>query len=198
MEKIPCVECSVLILPSTAEANGGKCVPCKQGTRKGMAESRAYDEAQKAYDPYCELWASLVNRASGDSKLASFSYEEQRYFSVCLLEGEVYNGGFDQFFSNSSGAYYLYCVDGLKDVAAEASLAILKNAAKIIFSDNEPPTDRQNRWEMMQAAGTTDPTSEYHAKLNALDKQFWEDPDSLGDRLTGYAEKHGLVQPFLK
>jgi len=29
--KIPCKECSALILPSTGERTGGLCMPCKNG-----------------------------------------------------------------------------------------------------------------------------------------------------------------------
>jgi hypothetical protein len=105
MEKIPCNECGALILPATAESTGGICMACKQGIRKSMDASRDYYESLKSYDPFRELWKSLVERSSLDRSLVNFSVKEQRYFAVSLLDGEVYNGGFDQFFSNSSGNY---------------------------------------------------------------------------------------------
>ena len=36
------------------------------------------------------------------------------------------------------------------------------------------------------------------SRLERLDKQFWEDPDQLGDRLRAYAEQQGLIDSFLK
>jgi len=39
---------------------------CKQGIRASMEASRAFYHRQKEYDPYRELWVSLVNRSSQD------------------------------------------------------------------------------------------------------------------------------------
>ncbi len=43
--KIPCVECGVMILLSTAEKNNGLCMPCKSGMR-GSIEKRKIELAQ--------------------------------------------------------------------------------------------------------------------------------------------------------
>ncbi len=32
--KVPCQECGVMILPSTSERTGGKCMPCQSGKRR--------------------------------------------------------------------------------------------------------------------------------------------------------------------
>lgn len=189
-------------MPATAESTGGICMACKQGIRKSLDASRAYYESLKIYDPFRELWKSLVERSSLDRSLANLSVQEQKYFAVALLEGEVYNGGFDQFFSNSSGDYYYLAVDGLKELGALSSLSLVKEAADTIFGKRGPPVDRTERWQIMEAKTKrlSDVLTRFRqtSRLERLDKQFWEDPDQLGDRLSAYAEQQGLIDPFLK
>jgi hypothetical protein len=175
---------------------------CKQGIRKSMDASRAYYESLKAYDPFRELWKSLVERISNDGSLAKLSNGEQKYLAVSLLEGEVYNGGFDQYFSNSSGDYYHLAVAGLEELGASNSLTIVKEAGDTVFGRIGPPVDGAARSRIMQSQ--THRLSEVLARhrqssrLERLDKQFWTDPDRLGDRLRAYADEEGFLEPFLK
>lgn len=175
---------------------------CKQGIRKSMDASRAYHESLKTYDPFRELWKSLVERSSLDRSLSKLSLQEQKYFVVSLLEGEVYNGGFDQFFSNSSGDYYCLAVDGLEELGALSSLSLVKEAADTIFGKRGPPADQEKRWRIMDAKTRrlSEVLTRYKktSRLERLDKQFWEDPDQLDDRLRAYAEQEGLLGSFLK
>jgi Domain of unknown function (DUF4375) len=192
MEKLPCNECGVLILPSTAESTGGICMACKQGIRKDIEASRAFYESQKAYDPYREMWISLVNRSVDDPELKSFSKFEQNYFGVNLLIGDVDNGGFDQYFWNSSGDYYRQAIEGLKEMGAIESLRIVESAAHIMFDGNMPPVDRYDRQTKMKSFETSGDSSdaepEWSKRINQLDKQFWDDPDKIDDYISC---KHG-------
>lgn len=175
---------------------------CKQGIRKSLDASRAYYESLKEYDPFRELWNSLVERSSNDPSLGQLSREEQRYFAVTLLEAEVYNGGFDQFFWNSAGDHYHLAVAGLEELGAVASLAILKEAADTVFGSSGPPVDRAERWRVMDSKvrrlSEILTRHRQSSRLERLDKQFYDDPDRLADRLTAYAEEKGVVTPFLK
>lgn len=202
MTKIPCSTCGALILPATAESTGGLCMACKQGIRKDMEASRAYYQALKEYDPFRELWVSLVKRSSEDPALADWTDEERVYFSVCLLEGEIYNGGFDQFFSNTSGDYYRFALKGLEDLGASSSFEILKDAAGTLFGESGPPDNQEDRWKIMNSAARrlTEVVTRHRraSHLDHLDKRFSKDAERLGNLLTAYAEKHGLIQPFLE
>ena len=190
-----------MILPATADATGGKCMACKQGIRASMEASRAYYQRLKEYDPYRELWVSLVERSSPDRDLTGWTEQEKRYFAASLLEGEIYNGGFDQYFSNTSGGYYSIAIDALEEIEAFRSLEIVQKASSILFGKRLPPENQEDRWRIMYA--NTRKLSEFltsrrrATELERLDKQFWGDPDRLNDRLMAYAEKHELVTPFL-
>jgi len=174
---------------------------CKQGIRENLEASRAYYQKLKEYDPFRELWISLVKRSSGNRKLEGWSAEEKAYFAVCLLEGEVYNGGFDQYFSNSSGDHYNLALHGLEAMGATHSADLLKEAARTLFGTNCPPDDQSERWRITRskARGLADVLTRHRrsTQLERLDKLFYEDPDQLAGRLTAYAEGTGLVAPFL-
>jgi hypothetical protein len=202
MSKIPCDKCGALILPTTAEATGGICMACKQGIRESMEASRAYYQKLKEYDPFRELWVSLVKRSADNQELDGWSIQEKVYFSVCLMEGDVYNGGFDQYFYNSSGNYYRLALSGLEEMGAENSARLLKEAARTMFDTDYPPDSRSERWRITNSKvrRLTELVTRHHrsARLERLDKQFYEDPDRLADRLNAFAEGHGLVAPFMQ
>lgn len=165
-----------------------------------MAEARAYRQRRKVYDPMRALWESLVARSEADSDLRSWQDHEKIYFAVSLLEGEVYNGGFDQYFHNSASNYYPLAVRGLKTVGALQSLQIVQAAADVLFGLDRPPTDQALRWPVLNSR--TQNVSEIvsrhliTARLEHLDQQFCRDPDHLPDRLTAFANATGLVAPF--
>ena len=202
MSKVPCRECGAMILPATAESTGGICMACKQGIRENIESSRAYYAKQKIYDPFRALWESLVKRSSKDPALGDWSQPEKIYFAVSLLEGEIYNGGFDQSFHNSSADYYLHAINGLSEMGANESLTMTMEAANILFGKNGPPNSQEGRQKIMNSRSHQ--LSEIlnrrkrEASLDDLDKRFYEDPDNLVDRLTRYAADHGLVRPFEK
>lgn len=85
-------------------------MPCKHGNRENIDKSKEYYKKQKEYDLFRELWHSLVNRvyATDDEEegFNALTEDEKIYFAVGVLDGEVYNGGMLQFFSNSSGSLF--------------------------------------------------------------------------------------------
>jgi hypothetical protein len=175
---------------------------CKQGIRQSMEASRAYHQQQKVYDPARELWRALVERSAAEPDLRSWSTQERRYFAVVLLEGEVYNGGFDQYFTNSSADHYQDAVVCLEELGAIQSLKLLQEAAAVLFDEQAPPTTQAGRTTLMKEKfrwpEEDQPMPEWATRLEVLDDQFYKDPDRLGDLLDAYAETHDLVTPFKK
>jgi hypothetical protein len=194
--KLPCRECGELILPFTAERTGGLCMPCKQGTRKQIDEAIKWREEQRnLVDPFRGLWLSLVNKvhktAAGYEGLTE---SEKLYFSVGLLEGEVYNGGFHQYFFNSSASYFDDAIRGLDEIGAVESLTLLRTAKESLFPSCPIPSDTSERRETLPwypPKGETVP--DWCKTLDELDKRFCQDPDGLGQRLQKYAADHQLV-----
>lgn len=147
-----------------------------------------------------ELWISLVKRVHETAEgFDGLTADEQAYFALGVLDGEVYNGGMHQYFWNSSGAFYKSAMDGLMELKALESLRLLIEAAKLLF-DDEVPEDREIRCAMIREYpdGPTVPTPEWAVALDRIDREYCEDPDKLGERLEAFARERGLVQPFEK
>ena len=96
------------------------------------------------------------------------------------LEGEVNNGGFDQFFFNSTGDYSRETVSALERIKAYKTAALLK-AACDRFPDGMPPTDISVRREIMLSK--VSPNAE---AFQELDDRFYAYEDDLGQLIDDY------------
>lgn len=173
---------------------------CKQGIRESIEQAKEFYRKQKEYDPYKELWTHLVKKVyAKENGFDSLTKEEKLYFSVSVFDGEVYNGGMHQFFSNSSGELYEQVVEGLIILKATKSLLLLKQAVRILFEKDEPPKDRILRWKEMKQFTDDKSASrpKWELELDEIDDQYYEDLDNLSKLLTEYAETKGLIQPFI-
>src|SRR5687767_5187719 len=128
-----CSQCGATILATTAARTGGLCMACKQGIRNNIEASKAYYKRQREPDPFRDHWSILVHRVHESDGFHDLSPQEQTYFTVTVLEGEVYNGGMDQFFFNSSGDYYREAVRGLEELEAWRCRALLIAACRGLF-----------------------------------------------------------------
>lgn len=186
--RLPCKSCGELIHPDTAAKNDGLCMPCKGGYRANIEAGKKRREEERIYEQSAErkYWKALVGRVHGSPDgFQLLADVEKTYYAVSCLIGEVYNGGFDQFFWNSSGALYAYALDGLFEMGAEDSAAQLSKAKQIIFGDTHVPLDKAERNAKLREIGS-------RSELEALDKAFWTDPDNLGERCKQYAISHQL------
>jgi hypothetical protein len=180
-----CTECGATMLAVTATRTGGLCMACKQGIRKSIEASKLYYEKERQPDPFKDYWIALVHRVhdtpDGFYRLPA---QEQTYYSVCLLDREVYNGGMHQFFFNSSGDHYAEALRGLEELGAMRSHALLLAVCREFFPGGEPPRDTAARRAILPKPS--------HA-LDDIEREFCADPDNLGNRLRTYALDHQLV-----
>ena len=195
-DKVACATCGTMILATTAEANGGECMPCKRGFRKKLEEGKVRAAQRKAAqanpEPATLHWRWLVNEvyrtASG---IGGLSRENQNFFAAFLLEGEVYNGGFEQYFANSSGNFYAYALRGLDDIGAAECRDILIAAKAVLFGAGDVPETQEARFPEVEKLGPARTEA-----LNALDRRFGAQVAVLRDLGRDYAAKHGLWQGF--
>ena len=191
--KIPCSDCGALILRETAERNGGFCVPCRSGTRANIEASKLAAKREReldANDPFRTYWRKLIDMVhKTPNGLNSLSELELQYWAVGCLSGEIYNGGFDQYFYNSSGNTYSSAMRGLETMGALESRILLLRAKQAVFGFKNVPEDIGVRRTML-----ADVQSEsLQQRLDELDKQFWADPDKLAELSEAFAIRHGLV-----
>lgn len=192
-QRVPCSRCGELILPDTAAKNAGLCMPCKGGYRERIEEGKRQRQRMREYEQSAErkYWLDLVHRIfKTPVGFVGLSPPEKTYYAVSCLIGEVYNGGFDQFFSNSSGELYGVALDGLFELEAAESAALLVQAKEVLFGDGIVPLDRSKRLDLMPTVrNESHPTGK---QLNALDEAFYADPDQLSARCKAFAIEHHL------
>jgi hypothetical protein len=102
---------------------------------------------------------------------------QQAFFSTWILEGEVNNGGFNQFFFNSSGQYAEMAEIGLKTIGADKFSELTSKANKIYIENKERLEEFDD--------GTMENFSESYKDnpLNDLDTEFYElyKTEKIGD-----------------
>jgi hypothetical protein len=101
---------------------------------------------------------------------------------VELLEGEINNGGFHQFFYNSAGDETVKMIRALKTIGALKAADIVGRAAAK-FPGALPPTNRKKRQDLL--LDKVDPHTNIFEKL---DQEFFSYPDDLQGLLEKYMD----------
>ena len=107
--------------------------------------------------------------------------ERKVQVAYCLhrLEAEVNNGGFHQFFSNSTGEYVTETIQALVAIGATKTSELLKRAVSIGFPGGYP----SDASEYESAVADFDDVVDH---LDALDQEFFRYPDPLTDLVNKY------------
>jgi hypothetical protein len=109
---------------------------------------------------------------------------EKVFVSIWELEAEVNNGGFDQYFLNSSGDNAGHCVSALEKIGAFNFAALVKQAVSV-FENSTPPDDPEIRQPLV-----VNFSDEQKKFLNELDQKFFKYPDNLTDLLFDFVTKN--------
>lgn len=126
-----------------------------------------------------DVFLKLINRASRHPE--RMSEAEWVIFRVWMLMGEVSNGGFDQYFSNSSGNHAARTVEALKAIGDTKGVAVLRKAMAV-FPD-PPSVDREQRSWQLSAL-----TKARRGKFDALDREFWDCDREVVEKLAAYLD----------
>ena len=104
--------------------------------------------------------------------------------AYCLhqLEAEVNNGGFHQFFSNSTGEYVAETIQALLDIGAIRTSDLLKRAVAIGFPAGYPA-------DASAYASAVADFDDVADALEPLDQEFFRYEDSLSDLVNEYLAK---------
>ena len=173
-EKVPCVECGKPVSSKQAAKRGGLCLRCNANR-----------------NPFFVLYSWLIDRVcNSPGGFDALSEAEKIFYSLTLFRNEVNNGGFHQFFFNSSGTYYELIEDSLVTFNEPELLNLLHQAKQLIFPDVKVSADMRVRREQMQLADSRDDLME---KLDGVDQQFYAHPDTLSSKLETFARERGLV-----
>lgn len=221
-EKAQCVECGVVFLATTAARTGGKCIPCLRGTRASVEEGakrnaeerrrrKANEEARQRIlekvrpklgdflaeeDPVRVLWLvildTVIPKPERRQRIEALGMAARVIYLAHCVVGEVYNGGFHQYFANSSGDHAHAAHQALLALGA-VQRARLLGLAIGAFPDGQVPTDELERNTELDDADAARPTF-----FDGLDAEFYaldvQEPavEDFDDLMLAFMEKHAM------
>ena len=116
----------------------------------------------------------------------SWNKSRQAIYMIWALEAEVNNGGYNQFYFNSSGQFYKHLPDALKLVGANKFADLTQHANDIFEKENEKISKHQD--------GTIEGFSKSYEDnpLNEFDTKFYElyKTENLQELQVEYIRKH--------
>ncbi len=165
---------------------------CSNGHEKKSMDNQSpikmkIEEILRMDDPESAIMEldAIVNKLSNYGEDLSKLTEPQKVLLfVENLEREVNNGGFDQFYWNSSGDYADETLNGLRTIGANKMADILHKASAVWPNESVPKdiTERQNLHELIQedASGV----------WGKCDTEFYAYPDDIVSLLLEYVKNH--------
>ena len=117
----------------------------------------------------------LDNKTQYGEDMSALSEAERIFYITQTLEMEVNNGGFSQFFYNSSGNFSNELVGAFTAIGANATAAICQKAISAFGRDI--PVDRDEREEMLDELES----DEFDEILEKCDNAFCDYEDNLNE-----------------
>jgi hypothetical protein len=138
------------------------------------------------YD-YAVLFVEKKNES--EQGWASLTSNEQDIVALWLLEVDIFNGGFIQFFCNWGEEVYRYALRALHIIDATQVVEIITSAYGCIkhLKEDERLTEL---WDIPKFL-----TKEQEQHLDALDQQFWNNEDQIAEKAYGYY--HGKLNMMI-
>jgi len=149
-----------------------------------MTMSKVF-EIQDPSDFYFKLIEVLYSRIenSGSQSWDCLNAGEKAAIAIWELDGEVNNGGFDQYFFNSSGDHALEAVPALKLVGAVKTEALVRKALTA-FPHGVPSEDRDIRCEQLDRIEVGVP-----ALWRDLEDEYYAEPEDLTELVFAYCHQ---------
>lgn len=123
----------------------------------------------------------ILEKCNYGDNIEKLNEHERILFITQIVEGEVNNGGFSQFFYNSSGNFSNEIVEAFTQIGALKTAEICKGALTV-FPD-KAPTNRAERQDLLEKLDCDDALEKY-------DEAFYEYEDNLLELNTTYIEKY--------
>ncbi len=126
------------------------------------------------------------------AKIKSLTPGQQAIFSIWWLRAELYNGGFNQFYSNPSGKFAKMAEEGLNLIQAQSYAQLVKKANSThLEMQKKGEISPTNSAETFSKSNSNNPLNKYDELFYELDKTI--DLDSIQIR---YIREH--VEEFVR
>ena len=127
---------------------------------------------------------SQSDRTSFGGDFGTQSTPQKVFSSIWSVESEVNNGGFSQYFLNSSCETAGFVSEALETIGAPSTADICRRAIAAAFPDGLPSDPEAIR------SAASDFSEETEEKLDSLSNEFFQYPHDLTQVLFAYVSKH--------
>ena len=124
-----------------------------------------------------------IGQKSAKHGIENLTRTERLLPAVSVLDAEVQNGGFDQYFFNPGSDESETALEGLKEIGASDAAGLLERALAV-FPDGKPPTDREKRWKAMDRI-----SSKAKPIWNTLENEFYGLKENISELSLAYAKR---------
>jgi hypothetical protein len=133
------------------------------------------------------LYERVSCRFTGPNDFPQLTYGERMVWDLRYLQGEVLNGGYHQYLSNSTADHGEEVKDYVRTIGATSTLELLLELSQI-FPGGIIPRDRDERNKVLdQIEATQDMTSRDNT-FDRLDDRFYEQSEDLNALIIAYAK----------
>ena len=131
-----------------------------------------------------EIDSFLNVKCDYGSKIEKLNASQKTFLLIENLEREVNNGGFDQFYFNSSGDFANETISALEEIGAYKTAEIFRTANSELKNGNVPKnqTERQKQQEIIRENAIE--------TWNKCDEQFYRYEEDLSSLLIKFVRKH--------
>ncbi len=131
-----------------------------------------------------EIDTYLNEKSNYGENIEKLNSSQQTFLFVENLEREINNGGFNQFYFNSSGDFSQETVNALLEIGAKKTAEIIKKANSEFKSGIVPKdrTERQTELELIEKNA--------EENWNKCDSEFYEYKDDLTELLIAFVIKN--------
>ncbi|MBI2425367.1 MAG: DUF4375 domain-containing protein [Candidatus Hydrogenedentes bacterium] len=152
-----------------AEDVKGDTEKVRMGAADGLLVSYGLDQAEE------KIWDMLDSNRESE-----LTVPQRRLNAVFGLDGEVNNGGFEQYFFNSDGAHWKDARDGLDAMKSSERAALLRQACAL-FGAAGPAEDREERCKQLKRIEQAD-----EAAFDRLTDAYYDCSENLALRSARY------------
>ena len=131
-----------------------------------------------------EIDTYLNEKSEYGEKIEKLNSSQRTFLFVENLEREINNGGFNQFYFNSSGDFSQETLNALLEIGAEKTAKVVENANSEFDNGNVPKdrTERQNKLELIEEKA--------EENWEKCDTEFYEYQDDLTELLIAFILKN--------
>lgn len=129
----------------------------RSGAADGLLELYGFHNFRMNFWAMCESWEDM-------------NKSQKYYYAVQMLESEIANGGFDQYFYNSAGDNWTLALEGLDAMQLFKHSQLFRNAV-LLFGEKGPSSTRSTRQQQLRLI--------CQEKLEAIESDYFSLEESV-------------------